>query len=411
MKRSFALGVVVMSLSAVCFGQITSVKSFEMTTGNVTSLSSSVDIKGSNLAFSVAGGNHIFDVGVPGVNISSGVYLLRVVYGNPATGSVSRVAIAIFGTDAKYSGTLPMTGTIARLEGIEDGQNPVFLQNSFTATGLRLEVTQTLLTANESVLLVDLYGADSAPITVEPSDPVDWFHLPHSILFKSLSAGSLILPPIPGGLDKPSREEATPYAFGAKLESTKDLRILRPIGSPSWGPPAGAWQPYKPGNGSIPTDFDNDGRPDYQLPGGDIVPGGGGIHYGTINLDNTWLTSAAWIDRDGDGMIDRNEVIAVTGQCVFPGANNSFGIFKDSKNQRHIVQINTNTGYTDDNGVFHPTYNLNPPGVLFLKGGSITYDYNADTGELVVVFQLDPNEPGYVAYRGPATGYPYWKGF
>ena len=170
----------------------------------------------------------------------------------------------------------------------------------------------------------------------------------------------------------------------------------RDITPPNWGPPSGTWQPNPPVPPTIVTNFDGDGATDYQLPGGDILPGGGDIHFGAIVLDNLGITFILWRDKDGDGIIDRNEVFNIVGQCVFSNAVNYTGVYKDpSNNHRHVGVGNKTLRPNTEYGV--------PP------GGAIGYDYDVETGKLVVTKVIPyPNGTATVVYNGSASGYD-WK--
>lgn len=125
------------------------------------------------------------------------------------------------------------------------------------------------------------------------------------------------------------------------------------------------------------------------------MPGGGGIHFGAITIDNAYITFFLWKDRNGDGIIQRGEVIAVVGQCVFSNAMNFTKVIKDSQNHRHVRTINYNRGPSTEHGV--------PP------GGAIVYDYDVETGILVVTTVI-PWPGGTVTqiYSGPASGYGWY---
>ena len=103
-----------------------------------------------------------------------------------------------------------------------------------------------------------------------------------------------------------------------------------------------------------------------------------------------------WQDRDGDGIIDRDEVIAVVGQCVFTNSANAFIVTKDTNNHRHVLQTNYNKGPNTEHGV--------------PKGGAIVYDYDVETGVLRITKVIPyPDGTVTVLYTGPASGYD-WQG-
>lgn len=129
-----------------------------------------------------------------------------------------------------------------------------------------------------------------------------------------------------------------------------------------------------------------------------------------ITANNKAILFILWKDLDGDGICDRNEIIALVGECIFPRGQNETKIYKE--NGHRIVQtINRNLG-----GPFKgvPT------------GGGIVYQYDVETGQLkVYIFDnlgrpmgLDSNGNAYVlpgnpgptpVYQGPPSGYPGWE--
>lgn len=124
------------------------------------------------------------------------------------------------------------------------------------------------------------------------------------------------------------------------------------------------------------------------------MPGGGDIHFGCIVLDNLYLTFVLWQDRNGDGMIQRNECFGIVGQCVFSSGENFLTAYKDENNRRHVVCINKNTGNQTEHGV--------PP------GGYIIYDYNVDLG-ILKVYKQYPDGTRVLIYEGVPSGYD-WEG-
>jgi hypothetical protein len=385
-----------------CFAQEPTIDSLEAESTLIFTRVTSADISAATVLTSVSNGQQIFDVSIPGSVNATGRYLLRVIYGDPATGIVTKKAIGVFGTDAKYGGAVPIIGTNARLEASDDAQNILTLQNMFTPAGLNLKVDSSLLSASDQILMVELVGTSELIIDAKVTSSTVWTQLPRKTLVWNYGTGGHFSPVIPGDI------ELTPDGAESVVTYKQPYKTLYQIGPPSnitpgtWGPAPGQRQPRRPGDGQIPVDFDGDGDQDYQLAGGDIVPGGGGLHYGVINLDDNLLTMVIWKDLDGDGIIDRNEVIAIIGQCIHKNANNELSLNKDSKFRRHIEQVCVNKG--------PQATTLNPPGISILPGGNITYDYNVDTGELIVTVVTRPGAQPQVIFKGPANGYTYWMG-
>ena len=337
-----------------------------------------------------------FSMGIPTLN-PNGVYLVRLMYFRPSTREITKMALLSYGTECRFAGSTA-TGPVSRLVDTATGAVLQNLNLTVLAGALKVLIPDSALASDEQLLCIDIKGADAAPALTSPSDVTPWSVLSGKSLYRADTVGSFVLPVIEGA---PFFDEATifPSIIGQPQTTSTNYMIERPISPPTWGPPPGTWQPH-PGKGEIPIDFGNGGGQDYQVPGGDIVPGGGGLHYGCVILDDTRLTFVVWKDLDGDGKIDRNEVIGITGQCEFPNADNELQITKDSNNQRHIRQRNINRGA--------PFY-LNPPRVTVAKGGYIDYDYNVETGKLIVRIH-NPNSSNDFVWIGDANDYPGWKG-
>jgi hypothetical protein len=356
---------------------------FDFPTMQSRPVASNFDVPDSDLTVTAIGSATRFEVTIPNqAPLSSGNSLVMLVFGNAATGTLSRVAFGTFGAEARIGGSAPLNGTGGVVLETTGETKVGDAAATITPTSLVLQIETSLLNG-DTLLWAEVHSQDG-PMNLSTGETPFWANMPTKVLFCADVVGDVTLP-------SPPTNAATPMGFvtGPQLKP-------RDITPPLWGPPHQRWQPNPPVPPAIMTDFDGDGSDDYQLPGGDILPGGGNIHFGCIVVDGAWLTSFLWQDRDGDGIIDRDEVIAVVGQCVFTNSANAFIVTKDASNHRHVIQTNYNKGPNTEHGV--------------PKGGAIVYDYDVETGVLRVT-KVIPYPDGVVTvlYTGPASGYD-WQG-
>lgn len=161
---------------------------------------SALDIPNASLSISQVGALTRYTVTIPSEGpLSGGTYLVQIVFGNPTTGAITRVAYGAYGSQARIGGPAPLNGTGGV---IVNAQTSAFVASagvSYGTNSLNLDVDPNSLNGT-SLLFAEVHGTDS-DIGLGADEMPDWDNIPSKILRDNLPNGGIVMPAIPGALE------------------------------------------------------------------------------------------------------------------------------------------------------------------------------------------------------------------
>lgn len=188
---------------------------FNIFTGDMETIVSSYDIPNSELTISQVNGINRYEVTVPATSpLSEGNFVVRMLFGNPDLGTVSREVIATFGDEALIGGDFPLAGGGGVvLDNLQPTNWIADAAATIEPSQLRLDVDPASLGGAE-LMYVEFFGTDE--LNVPPGVVPAWFNIPKQVLYRNVPPGAFVIGTLPGN-------QETSYPFGPGGASNSPL--------------------------------------------------------------------------------------------------------------------------------------------------------------------------------------------